>query len=366
MMQLLTSYDLAGLTLANRVIMAPMTRSRARDTVPDASTAEYYRQRAGAGLIITEGSQITQEGQGYLFTPGIFSPAQIEGWQSVTQAVRAAQGKIFIQLWHVGRISHHSLQPHGAAPVSSVNTVAQHTTCYACTDSGEPGQVQVSVPRALNTAEIKRVSEDFVQAARNAISAGFDGVEIHGANGYIFEQFINGGLNNRTDQYGGCVDNRLRFLLETIDLMAAEIGSQRIGLRLAPFGRLSAMPAFADEAQTWLALARALSDRKLAYVHISDQESLCGNELNRAFLRKFRSAYQGTLIFAGSLTQESAEEMLSDGLIDLAAFGRPFISNPDLAQRFARGWPLTPFDRATFYGGDDRGYTDYPAYNEDH
>lgn len=362
-MKLLTPYNLAGLSLASRVVMAPMTRSRAKDTIPDTSTAHYYRQRAGAGLIITEGSQVSQEAQGYLFTPGIFSSEQIEGWRRVTEEVHRDNGKIFIQLWHVGRISHTSIQPEGKAPVSSVDTVAQNTTCYGFTPDGQPGQVQVSPPRAVSTTEVSRLSRDFVSAAKNAISAGFDGVEIHGANGYIFEQFINGGLNTRTDQYGGSVENRLRFLLETIDLMAEAIGSQRIGVRIAPFGRLSGMPPFADEKETWLAVARELSSRNLAYVHLSDQDSLCGNQLNREFLRAFREAYRGTLIFAGSLTKEVAEVMLCEGLIDLAAFGRPFISNPDLVERFAKGANLAPFDRATFYGGDDRGYIDYPLHH---
>ena len=361
-MTLLTPYDLAGTPLTSRVVMAPMTRSRAKDTVPNASTAEYYRQRAGAGLLITEGAQISQEGQGYLFTPGIFSPQQVAGWKKVTDAVHELGGKIFIQLWHVGRISHTSLQPNGDYPVSSVDTLAENTTCYGYNADGEPGQVQVTRPRALPTAEVARVSQDFVKAAENAILAGFDGVEIHGANGYIFEQFINGGLNTRTDQYGGSIENRLRFLLETVDLISAAIGSHRVGLRVAPFGRLSAMPAFSDERETWLAAAAALSSRKLAYLHLSDQDSLCGNLMNRDFLREFRNAYEGTLMFAGSLTQETAQTMLEEGLIDLAAFGRPFISNPDLVDRFRRGLPLTPFDRATFYGGGDEGYIDYPPY----
>ncbi|MFJ4048895.1 alkene reductase [Pseudomonas hunanensis] len=361
-MTLLTPYNLSGTPLTSRVVMAPMTRSRAKDTVPNASTAEYYRQRAGAGLLITEGAQITQEGQGYLFTPGIFSAEQIAGWKRVTDQVHDAGGKIFIQLWHVGRISHTSLQPNGGSPVSSVDTVAENTTCYGYDADGEPGQVQVTRPRALPAAEVARVSQDFVKAAENAILAGFDGVEIHGANGYIFEQFINGGLNTRTDQYGGSIENRLRFLLETVDLVCSAIGSHRVGLRVAPFGRLSGMPAFADERETWLAAAAALSSRDLAYVHLSDQDSLCANFMNREFVREFRDAYRGTLMFAGSLTQETAQAMMDDGLVDLAAFGRPYISNPDLVERFRRGLPLSPFNRATFYGGGDEGYIDYPPY----
>jgi 2,4-dienoyl-CoA reductase-like NADH-dependent reductase (Old Yellow Enzyme family) len=369
MSKLLQSYDLNGTLLANRVLMAPMTRSRARDTVPDASTALYYRQRAGAGLIVTEGSQISIEGTGYLFTPGIHTPEQIKGWQEVTKGVHEDGGRIFIQIWHVGRISHVSLQENGAAPVSSVDAPANGYTCFAYDEQGQPGSIPVSTPRALTKEDIARVTEDFVTAAKNSIEAGFDGIEIHGANGYLFEQFINAGCNTRTDEYGGSTMNRLRFVLDAIDAMSEAIGSNRVGIRLAPYGRLHDMHSFDDEENTWLTLAQKLSEKNLAYVHLSDQESLCNIDptvaaIPKDFVRKFRDAYTGTLVIAGSLTQETAEELVNSGVADLAGFGRPFISNPDLVERFRNGWPLTPFDPAVFYGGGDEGYIDYPSYQE--
>ncbi|KML19746.1 MULTISPECIES: alkene reductase [Burkholderia] len=369
MSKLLQSYEMNGTLLANRVLMAPMTRSRARDTVPDASTALYYRQRAGAGLIVTEGSQISVEGTGYLFTPGIHTPEQVKGWQAVTKGVHEEGGKIFIQIWHVGRISHISLQENGAVPVSSVAVPAKGYTCYAYDESGQPGAVPVSTPRAMNKEDIARVISDFVTAARNSMEAGFDGIEIHAANGYIFEQFISASCNTRTDEYGGSTLNRLRFVLDAVDAMSEAIGSSRVGIRLAPYGRLHDMHSFDDEENTWLTLAEKLSDRELAYVHLSDQESLCNIDptvaaIPKDFIRKFRNAYKGTLVMTGSLTQETAEELVNSGVADLVGFGRPFISNPDLVERFRNGWPLTPFDHAVFYGGGDEGYIDYPTYLE--
>jgi 2,4-dienoyl-CoA reductase-like NADH-dependent reductase (Old Yellow Enzyme family) len=369
MSKLLKSYDMNGTLLANRVLMAPMTRSRARDTVPDASTALYYRQRAGAGLIVTEGSQISIEGTGYLFTPGIHTPEQIRGWQAVTKGVHEEGGKIFIQIWHVGRISHVSLQENGVAPVSSVDAPAKGYTCFAYDEQGQPGPIPVSTPRALTKDDIARVTEDFVTAAKNSIEAGFDGIEIHGANGYLFEQFINAGCNTRTDEYGGNTMNRLRFVLDAVDAMSEAIGSNRVGIRLAPYGRLHDMHSFDDEENTWLTLAQKLSEKDLAYVHLSDQESLCNIDptvaaIPKDFVRKFRNVYKGTLVIAGSLTQETAEQLVNSGVADLAGFGRPFISNPDLVERFRNNWPLAPFDPATFYGGGDEGYIDYLPYRE--
>ncbi|MFM0616339.1 alkene reductase [Paraburkholderia nemoris] len=364
MSKLLQSYDMNGTLLANRVLMAPMTRSRTQDTVPDAKTALYYRQRAGAGLIVTEGSQISIEGTGYLFTPGIHTPEQIKGWQAVTKGVHEEGGKIFIQIWHVGRISHVSLQENGAAPISSVDEPAHGCTCFGYDESGQPGPVPLSTPRALTKDGIARVTTDFVTAAKNSMEAGFDGIEIHGANGYLFEQFINAGCNNRTDEYGGSLENRLRFTLDAVDAMADAIGSSKVGIRLAPYGRLHDMHSFDDEENTWLTLAGKLTERDLAYVHLSDQESLCNAAIPKDFIRKFRNAYKGTLVIAGSLTQETAEELVNSGVADLAGFGRPFISNPDLVERFRNNWPLTPFDPATFYGGGDEGYIDYPVYRE--
>lgn len=365
MSDLFSAYDLAGLHLKNRIVMAPMTRSRAVNTVADAQTALYYQQRAGAGLIVSEGSPISRQGAGYLFTPGIYSPEQVEGWKQVTRAVHEKDGKIFCQLWHVGRISHVSLQENGAAPVGASNKKAENTTAFAYNEQGQAARVQASQPRALSTQEVAAVVQDFARAAANAVEAGFDGVEIHGANGYLIEQFINAGINTREDRYGGnSVEGRLTFVLEVVDAVVAAIGSSRVGIRLSPFNRGFDMPVFDDEAQTWLELARLLSGKNLAYVHLSNRKAIINNTNGKAFLEAFRKAYTGTLIMAGEYTKEEAERDLQEGLIDLVAFGRPFISNPDLVARLKNGWPLTAFDPAVFYGGGQEGYTDYPVYEE--
>jgi N-ethylmaleimide reductase len=363
MKKLFSNYDLAGLPLKNRVVMAPMTRSRAVDTVPDEQTALYYRQRAGAGLIVTEGSQISPQAVGYLFTPGIHEPEQVAGWKKVTQAVHEEGGRIFIQLWHVGRVSHVSLHENGASPVGASSRTADNTTAFAYDAKGNPGRLPASRPRALSTGEVKNIVQDFASAAKNAIDAGFDGVEIHGANGYLIEQFVNGGINDRDDVYDGrTVEGRLRFALEVVDAVSAAIGSRRVGLRISPYNRIFDMPAFEDEEETWLELAGQLSERDLAYVHISNRDAIVANDRGTDFLRRFRNTYRGTLILAGRYTKADAERDIHEGLTDLAAFGRPFISNPDLVDRMKNGWPLTPPDAGTFYGGDGAGYTDYAGY----
>jgi len=359
-----SGYDLAGLPLRNRVVMAPMTRARAPNDTPDAMTALYYRQRASAGLIVSEGVPISVEGRGYLFNPALHAPEHVEGWRQVTDAVHAEGGRIFAQLWHVGRLSHVSLQPGGNAPVSATAHRAATAAAFAYDADGKPAMVPASKPRALDTGEVSRVTGDFVRAAHLAMASGFDGVEIHGANGYLFEQFINGGVNDRTDRYGGSIANRLRFVLETVDAVAAEIGSQRVGIRISPFGRLYDMPAFEGEAETWLALARELAPRKLAYVHLSDQLTLGCEKIPDDFAAQFRKAYPGTVIAAGGFDKTTGELALKSGELDLVAMGRPFISNPDLVERMKNDWPLTPADRATFYGSSGaRGYTDYPRYD---
>lgn len=360
---LFESYDLAGLGLANRIVMAPMTRARALNDIPDDMTVEYYRQRAGAGLIISEGAPVSIEGRGYLFNPGLYNEAQAAGWRRVTDAVHAEGGRIFAQLWHVGRVSHVSLQPGGGAPVGPTTERAQTANAYALDNEGQPGMVQASVPRALTTQEVGRVTQDFVRAARLAIEAGFDGVEVHGANGYLFEQFISGALNDRTDRYGGSIDNRLRFLLETLDAVAAEIGGNRVGVRLSPFGRLYDMAPYADEAETWVALAAELEARSLAYVHLSDQLTIGAEKMPEGFAASFCKTYRGTLIAAGGFDKTSGTRALESGALGLVAIGRPFIANPDLVDRMKNDWPLATPDRATFYGNSGaRGYIDYPRY----
>jgi 2,4-dienoyl-CoA reductase-like NADH-dependent reductase (Old Yellow Enzyme family) len=363
MSELYEPFDLAGLQLKNRVVMAPMTRSRALDNDPDGDTVTYYRQRASSGLIITEGVPISEEGRGYLYTPGIYTEMQIARWRAVTDAVHADGGHIFAQLWHVGRLSHTSLQPQGGAPVSSSAKRADGVNVYAYDAAGNPGQVQASAPRALGTDEVARVTEDFTRAALNAINAGFDGIELHAANAYIFDQFINAGFNDRTDQYGGSIINRLRFLLETVESVSAAIGSKRVGVRIAPFGRLYGIGAFDGELETWTTLAEKLSDRNIAYLHLSDQSTIGGDGIPRNVSEVIRRAYRGTLMSAGGHDKQSAERAIALGHLDMVAFGRPFISNPDLVERLANNWPMTPQNRDTYYSGGHNGYTDYTPYS---
>lgn len=361
---LFSPYTLSGMELNNRVVMAPMTRARALNDIPDELTVRYYRQRASAGLIISEGVPVSIQGRGYLFNPGLYNQAQVEGWKHVTRAVHEDGGKIFAQLWHVGRVSHTTLQPGGGAPVSSSNKLAANSMTYAYDEHGQPGPIQASPLRALSTEEVGAIINDFVQAARRAVEAGFDGVEIHGANGYLFEQFINPGVNDRTDRYGGSIENRIRLLLETIDAVADAIGRGKVGVRISPFGRLFDMAPFADEAETWVAVAREIDQRNIAYVHLSDQLTIGAERMPEGFAQTFRESYQGTLIAAGGFDRESAQAALESGALDLVAFGRPFIANPDLVERMKNGWPIATPDRATFYGNSgEKGYVDYPCYS---
>lgn len=360
---LFSPYSLSGLMLRNRVVMAPMTRARALNDIPDDLTVLYYGQRASAGLIVSEGVPVSIQGRGYLFNPGLYNQEQVEGWKRVTKAVHEEDGKIFAQLWHVGRVSHTTLQPGGGAPVSSSNKVAANSMAYAYNEKHEPTPIQASPPRALTTEEIADVKNDFVQAARRAVEAGFDGVEIHGANGYLFEQFINPTVNDRKDHYGGSIQNRIRLLLETIDAVTKEIGRAKVGVRISPFGRLFDMASFDDEAETWVEVAREIQKRDIAYVHLSDQLTIGAEGMPDGFAKSFRETYQGTLIAAGGFDRESAEGALISGELDLIAFGRPFIANPDLVERMKNGWPLATPDRSTFYGNSgEKGYVDYPVY----
>jgi 2,4-dienoyl-CoA reductase-like NADH-dependent reductase (Old Yellow Enzyme family) len=366
MTNLFQPFDLAGLQLRNRIVMAPMTRARAVDTIPNDLTVRYYSQRAGAGLIISEGAPVSIEGCGYLFNPGLYTQEQVAGWRRVTDAVHAEGGRIFAQLWHVGRVSHVSIQEGGKAPVSCMAKAGENAWAFGRDEDGEAKTMPASPPRALETEEVARITQDFVRAARAAIDAGFDGVELHGANGYLFEQFVNGALNERKDRYGGSIENRLRFMLETLDAISAEIGSSRVGVRVSPFGRLYGMEAYADEADTWVALAAEFEKRKLAYVHLSDQLTIGAEKMPAGFAHAFRKTYTGTLIAAGGFTRETAERALEAGDLDLIAFGRPFIANPDLVERMRQDRPINSADRATWYGDSgERGYTDYPTWEEE-
>ena len=369
---LLEPVDLRGLTLPTRVVMAPMTRSRATTGVPDDLTVRYYEQRASAGLMISEGSPISQEGSGWMFTPGLHSDDQVAGWRRVTEAVRARHGHIFAQLWHVGRASHISLQADGRAPVSS--TTKDGDTAFACRSDGTPGFITSSKPRALGTGEVARVVGDFVVAAGNADAAGFHGVEIHGATRYLFEQFLNAAFNDRTDRYGArTLTDRLRFMLEVVDAVSDRVGASRVGVRLSPFSTVGNMPVDDLAEETYRALVRELAARELAYVHIHDTSRLGslvddgddGGVLSariQDFLVGVRPDLDGmALILAGGLTEQSATRLIDDELIDLAAFGRPYISNPDLVERFRAGAELIDADPATFYVGGAEGYIDYSA-----
>lgn len=363
---LFTPYRLGSLQLPNRIVMPPMTRSRAAaGDVATPQMAEYYAQRASAGLIVGEGTQISPQGQGYAWTPGIHSREQVAGWRGVTDAVHAAGGRIFAQLWHVGRLSHVSLQPDGAAPVCSSALLAEGVKVFIDPDgrgpqAGAGEMVQHSMPRALAVEEIPGIVRDYATAAANALEAGFDGVELHGANGYLINQFIDSRANARTDAYGGSLGNRLRFLREVSEAVAAVTGPGRLGVRLAPLTTLNGAVDDTPQA-TYLAAAKVLDDIGAAYIHIAEADWEDAPEMPAAFKEALRLIYGGTLIYAGKYTLERAEEALRKNWADLVGFGRPFIANPDLPERLRNGWPLTVPDASRFFGGDAAGYTDYPV-----
>ncbi len=301
MNNLFKTFDLSGRQLRNRVVMAPLTRSRAPRDVADERVALYYAQRATAGLIVSEGTPISREGQGYLFNPGIFTAEQIAGWRLTTDSVHAIGGRIFAQIWHVGRVSHTSIQEGGRAPVSASSKLAIGATAFGYDEKGEPNLVETSVPRQLATDEVSRIVQDFAQAAENAVEAGFDGVEIHGANGYLFEQFMNPLVNDRTDQYAAhSMTDRLRFTLEVVDAVIARIGANRVGIRISPYGQLFDMPLHPEIDQTYTTLARELGARRLAYVHVMNQSGFdVGNtQVGRRIRIRFRRTfahYQGAV-----------------------------------------------------------------------
>lgn len=359
---LFESIRLGELTLPNRIVMPPMTRSRAsRGDEANSLMATYYAQRASAGLIVSEGTYVSPLAKGYAWTPGIHTPGQVEGWRKVTTAVHAAGGRIFAQLWHVGRLSHVSLLG-GERPVSSSAIQAAGVNVFIAGDGGTtPGFVQASVPRALSVTEIAEVVGQFRDAARNAMLAGFDGVELHAANGYLVNQFIDSGANDRTDQYGGSLENRLRFLDEVARALIEGTGhASRVGVRLAPLTTLNGC-VDADPRTTYVAAARRLGEIGVAYVHIAEADWDDAPHMPAEFKEAIRRAYPGLLIYAGKYTAERAREAISAGWADLIAFGRPFIANPDLPQRLRVGATLAQPERDTLFGGGARGLTDYPA-----
>lgn len=351
---LFSPMQLGSYELRNRLVMAPMTRNRAgRGNVPQPLNALYYAQRASAGLIITEATQVSPQGVGYPNTPGIHTADQVHGWSRVTEAVHQRDGRIFLQLWHVGRISHPSLQPYGALPVAP-SAIRPEGEAYTY-----EGKKPFVPPRALETGEIPGIVAQFRNGAQHAAAAGFDGVEIHAANGYLIDQFLRDGTNRRTDAYGGPVENRVRFLMEVVEAVAEVWGIDRVGVRLSPTNPFNSMYD-SDPQATFGHVAERLGRLGLAYLHVvevDESEERTGQVVD---FRRLREAFGGTYIANGGFDYERAQTSLASGVADLISFARLFLANPDLPERFAKNVPLNMPDHATFYGGDDKGYTDYP------
>ena len=363
--RLFQPFQLGPYNLRHRMLMAPLTRSRSRQpgNIPSAMNACYYQQRASAALIISEATQISQQGQGYAWTPGIHTLDQVEGWRLVTEAVHKARGLIFMQLWHVGRISHPSLQPDGMLPVAP-SAIKPKGEAFIENDRGEGELVPFVTPRALETEEIPYVVHQYVRGARNALAAGFDGIEVHAANGYLLDQFLNSETNRRTDQYGGPIENRSRLLLEVVDQVSEIWRPERVGVRISPLGALNDI-ADHDPEKTFGYVAEKLSERGLAYLHMVNPAIAAierGTEPDEREIRMLdviRKRYHGSLILAGGFSHEIAEAWLQQGRADLIAFGRKFLANPDLPERFRRRAHLNADDPATYYGGGAIGYVDY-------
>ena len=351
-----------SITAANRIFMAPLTRDRAGPgQVPTALMATYYTQRASAGLIISEATQISAEGQGYLDTPGIYNAEQVTAWRRITGAVHAAGGRIVCQLWHVGRISHSSLLPNGQAPVSSTAHRAEGSKTFTA-----KGFEEVSTPRALRLDELPRVVNDYRHAARCAIDAGFDGVEVHGANGYLLDQFMRSNINDRTDAYGGSAPNRARLLLEVMNAVACEIGAGRTGLRLSPVNPGNSAGQDDDAQALYGHVVAQLAPLKLAFLHLIEGATGGARDVAPFDYAALRQSFkqgneQGAWVVNNGYTRAMALEAMASGAADAVAFGKAFISNPDLVQRLRDDAPLAPLVRETLYGGEAAGYTDYAA-----
>jgi N-ethylmaleimide reductase len=356
--KLLSSYEKGNFELKNKVVMAPMTRSRAIGNVPNDLIANYYEQRSGAGLIITEGTSPSPNGLGYSRIPGIFSKEQTEGWKKVTTAVHAKGSKIFVQLMHTGRISHSLNLPEGAevlAP-SAVKPAGQMWT--------DSKQLQdFPTPKEMTASDLQIALNEYVTAAKNAVAAGFDGVELHSANGYLLEQFLSPISNIRTDRYGGSIENRCRFVIEVTKAVAEAIGTDKTGIRLSPYGVNSDMPNYPEIEAEYTYLAEQLNRIGINYIHLVDHSALGAPEVPASIKNAFREKFKNTLILSGGYDKARAEADLNTGAADLIAFGRPFINNPDLVERFANNWTLSAeLDFNTFYTPGEKGYIDYQAY----
>lgn len=360
MARLFEPLTIGDVTLTNRVIMAPLTRMRATapDDVPNDLMVEYYRQRAGAGLIVTEGTQISPLGKGYMDTPGIHSAEQTQAWRRITEAVHGEGGRIAAQLWHVGRVSHASFHD-GDLPVSASDAPFRNRTTVRG-DDGAPTRIECPTPRAMTLDDIADTVADYGRATHNARDAGFDLVEIHGAHGYLLHQFTSATSNHRDDAYGGTMENRARIVLEVVDAVIDAWEPTRAGIRISPFGSFNGLDEVDGEPLA-LYLAAEFAARGLAFVHLSEPDWAGGPVIDDEFRKRLRDAYDGVIIGAGNYDAAKAERLLEAGLIDAAAFGRAFIANPDLPDRLRTGAPLNPPDLATFYGGGAAGYTDYPT-----
>jgi N-ethylmaleimide reductase len=353
---LFQAFSSPTLNLKNRVVMAPLTRSRAVErNTPNALMAEYYAQRAGAGLIITEGTSPSPNGLGYARIPGLFNAEQVIGWRRVTDVVHAQGAKIFVQLMHTGRVAHVANLPAGAKVVGPT-AVPLAGEMYTDAQGMQPH----SLPQAMTVEDIRQATDEFVRAAKLAVEAGFDGVELHAANGYLLEQFLNANVNTRSDGYGGSADKRNRFVIEVARAVSTAIGAARVGIRVSPYGVFNGTGAFDGVEPQFLALARDLGALKLAYLHLVDHSSLGAPAVPAEFKAQLRAAFGGTFVASGGLNRDSAEKVLKEGRGDLVAFGRAWLANPDLMERMRSGLPLTAPDPATFYTPGAKGYTDYP------
>lgn len=353
-----------AVSLANRIVMAPLTRNRAGEgDVPRELNALYYQQRASAGLIVSEATQVSRQGQGYAFAPGIYTDAQEQGWARVTSAVHQAGGKMSLQLWHVGRVSNRLLQEGREAPVAPSALRAANAKTFVRYDDGSTGLEPSDTPRALDISEMPGIVAQYAQAAERAKRAGFDMVEVHAANGYLLQQFLATNTNQRSDRYGGSIENRARLVLEVLEAVIGVMGPDRVGMRMSPNFVGFDIADTESEAST-LYVARELTRLDVAYLHIAEPDWAGGQPLSDEFRAALRKDYDGCLIVCGNYTAQSGDAMVASGLADAVAFGRAYIANPDLVERFRRQAPLNALDDKTLYGGDEKGYTDYPALSD--